>query len=143
MLLRVQGQRVQSPQALTHLRRCCSSIRCDKAENPTPHRLSPSNYDFRGRARAANKLPIDSSRGRVYDARFLNTTRKERMAKQKKRRTTKTVTRRRWSREDNRELRAHSKARSPVAKIARLMKRSAGALRQQAMKLGIRLGHRR
>jgi hypothetical protein len=64
------------------------------------------------------------------------------MAK-KKRKATKKIARRAWSRDDDRELRAYSKARSPVAKIARAMKRSAGALRQRAMKLGVRLGHRR
>jgi hypothetical protein len=30
-----------------------------------------------------------------------------------------------------------------VAKIAKMMKRTVGALRQQALKLGIGLGHRR
>jgi len=41
------------------------------------------------------------------------------------------------------ELRAHSKAKTPVAKIAKLTKRTEGSLRQKAIKLGIRLGHRR
>jgi hypothetical protein len=41
------------------------------------------------------------------------------------------------------ELRRHSKARTPVAKIAKQMKRTEGALRQQARKLGIGLGHQR
>jgi hypothetical protein len=40
-------------------------------------------------------------------------------------------------------LRQHSKARTPVAKIAKLMKRSVGSLRQKALKLGIGLGHER
>jgi hypothetical protein len=40
-------------------------------------------------------------------------------------------------------LRAHSKTKTPVAKIAKLTKRSVGSLRQKALKLGIRLGHRR
>jgi hypothetical protein len=48
-----------------------------------------------------------------------------------------------WTKADHRELRAHSKNRTPVAKISRAMKRTAGALRQQALKLGIGLGHRR
>ena len=42
-----------------------------------------------------------------------------------------------------RELRAHAKARTPVKTIATAMKRTEGSLRQKAMKLGIRLGHRR
>jgi hypothetical protein len=34
-------------------------------------------------------------------------------------------------------------ARTPVAMISKQMKRTAGALRQQALKLGIGLGHQR
>jgi hypothetical protein len=48
-----------------------------------------------------------------------------------------------WSREDIRELRAHSKARTPVAKIAKAMKRTEGAVRQKAKTIPIGLGHRR
>jgi ribosomal protein S3 len=48
-----------------------------------------------------------------------------------------------WTRAMHAELRRHSKAKTPVAKIAKQMKRSEGALRQQALKLGIGLGHRR
>src|SRR5215467_3608063 len=51
--------------------------------------------------------------------------------------------RRSWSKEDVRELRAHSRSKSPVKKIARAMKRTAGALRQKAHDLGLPLGHRR
>jgi hypothetical protein len=40
-------------------------------------------------------------------------------------------------------LKQHSKSRTPVAKIAKLMKRSIGSLRQKALKLGIGLGHER
>jgi hypothetical protein len=48
-----------------------------------------------------------------------------------------------WSKAHHAELRKHSKARTPVAKISKLMKRTVGALRQQALKLGIGLGHQR
>jgi hypothetical protein len=48
-----------------------------------------------------------------------------------------------WSRALHAELRRHSKAKTPVAKISKMMKRTVGALRQQALKLGISLGHRR
>ena len=48
-----------------------------------------------------------------------------------------------WTKELHAALRRHSKAKTPVAKISKLMKRTAGALRQQALKLGISLGHRR
>jgi hypothetical protein len=51
--------------------------------------------------------------------------------------------RREWTKEDLRDLKAHSKARTPVAKLSRSMKRTVGALRQQAFKLGLSLGHRR
>ena len=51
--------------------------------------------------------------------------------------------RKRWTRPLLAELRRHSKGRTPVAKIARQMKRTEGALRQQALKLGIGLGHQR
>ena len=44
---------------------------------------------------------------------------------------------------DVKELRAHSKAKTPIAKIMKLTKRTEGSLRQKAIKLGIRLGHRR
>lgn len=48
-----------------------------------------------------------------------------------------------WSAQDHRDLKTHSKAKTPVAKISRLMKRTAGAIRQKALKLGIPIGHRR
>jgi len=48
-----------------------------------------------------------------------------------------------WTKQQHTELRKHSKARTPVAKISKQMKQTAGALRQQAQKLGIGLGHQR
>jgi hypothetical protein len=48
-----------------------------------------------------------------------------------------------WAKAHHVELRKHSKARTPVKKISKLMKRTVGALRQQALKLGIGLGHQR
>jgi hypothetical protein len=48
-----------------------------------------------------------------------------------------------WSKAHHAELRKHSKAKTPVSKISKMMKRTVGALRQQAIKLGIGLGHRR
>jgi hypothetical protein len=48
-----------------------------------------------------------------------------------------------WTKENVKELRAHSKARTPVAKISKLMKRTEGALRRKAGILGIGLGHAR
>jgi hypothetical protein len=40
-------------------------------------------------------------------------------------------------------LKQHSKARTPVSKIVKLMKRTEGSLRQKAHKLGFGLGHQR
>jgi hypothetical protein len=48
-----------------------------------------------------------------------------------------------WSKEDVKELKAHSKARTPVAKIAQAMKRTEGALGRKAGILGIGVGHDR
>jgi hypothetical protein len=48
-----------------------------------------------------------------------------------------------WTKAHHTELRKHSKARTPVGRISKAMKRTVGALRQQALKLGIGLGHRR
>jgi hypothetical protein len=55
----------------------------------------------------------------------------------------KAIVRREYTKADVKELRAHSKAKTPVVKIAKLTKRSVGSLRQKALKLGIRLGHQR
>jgi hypothetical protein len=51
--------------------------------------------------------------------------------------------RKEWTKADERELRAHSRAKTPVAKIAKQTKRTEGALRQKAFSLGMSLGHQR
>jgi hypothetical protein len=61
------------------------------------------------------------------------------MAKKSK----KKVVRREYTKADVKELRAHSKARTPLATIVKLTKRTEGSLRQKALKLGIGLGHQR
>ncbi len=61
------------------------------------------------------------------------------MPKKTKRRTKRVA----WTRTQVAELKKYSKDKLPVRKIARLMKRSPGALRQKARALGVRLGHRR
>jgi hypothetical protein len=48
-----------------------------------------------------------------------------------------------WTKEDVRALKAHSNARTPVAKISKEMRRTVGALRRRAGILGIGLGERR
>ena len=60
------------------------------------------------------------------------------MAKKVKKRV-----RREYIKADVKELRAHSKAKTPVAKIVKLTKRTEGSLRQKARALGISLGHQR
>ena len=55
----------------------------------------------------------------------------------------KTFVRREYTKAEVKELRAHSKAKTPVDKIAKLTKRSVGSLRQKALKLGFGLGHQR
>jgi len=55
----------------------------------------------------------------------------------------KKIVRREYTKADVKELRAHSKARTPLATIVKLTKRTEGSLRQKALKLGIGLGHQR
>jgi hypothetical protein len=65
------------------------------------------------------------------------------MARKIAKKTAKKLTRNEYTKADVRELRSHSKARTPVKKLAKAMKRSEGSLRQKALALGIGLGHRR
>jgi hypothetical protein len=55
----------------------------------------------------------------------------------------KRVVRRDWTRADVKELRQHSRNKTPVRTVSRALKRTPGALRQKARLLGIPLGHRR
>lgn len=48
-----------------------------------------------------------------------------------------------WTKQDVRELKTHSRAKTPVVKVSNAMKRTVGALRRKAGILGIGLGHRR
>jgi hypothetical protein len=59
------------------------------------------------------------------------------MAKAKK------TVRREYTRDDIKALKAHSKARTPLARISKELKRSPAALRNKASQLGIGLGHQR
>jgi hypothetical protein len=56
---------------------------------------------------------------------------------------TKSVVRKPYTTADVKLLKQHSKARTPVVKISKQMKRSVGSLRQKALDLGIGLGHQR
>jgi hypothetical protein len=49
----------------------------------------------------------------------------------------------RWSKTDVKELKAHSRSKTAIAKIAKVMKRSPGAIRQKASSLGLPMGHSR
>ena len=51
--------------------------------------------------------------------------------------------RKEYTTQDVKLLKAHSKARTPVSKVSKLMKRSEGSLRQKARTMGIGLGHQR
>jgi hypothetical protein len=55
----------------------------------------------------------------------------------------KTATRRAFTKEDLKTLKAHSKAKTRVDKIAKLMKRSGPTLRHKARTMGLSLGHQR
>jgi hypothetical protein len=57
--------------------------------------------------------------------------------------TKKRPTRKPYTAADVKLLKQHSKAKTPVSKLAKLMKRSEGSLRQKAGTLGIGLGHQR
>jgi hypothetical protein len=68
------------------------------------------------------------------------------MAKKSKRAAKKMDRRRKrraWTKQHVQELRAHSRAKIPVAVISKRTKRTPGALRQKALELGLPLGHRR
>jgi hypothetical protein len=57
------------------------------------------------------------------------------MARAKKRRD--------WTAQDVRDLKKHSKSKTPVRTISRMMKRTPGAVRQKAHSMGIAIGHQR
>ena len=48
-----------------------------------------------------------------------------------------------WTKENVRELKQHSRAKTPVANISKLTKRTVGALHQKTLRLGMSLGHQR
>ena len=53
------------------------------------------------------------------------------------------VKRRAWTNQRVKELKAHSRAKTSVAKISKLTKRTPHALRMKASELGLPLGHQR
>jgi hypothetical protein len=48
-----------------------------------------------------------------------------------------------WTSDDVRALKKHSREKTPVAKIAKLMKRTESTVRMKAYLLGMSVGHRR
>ena len=65
------------------------------------------------------------------------------MAKAAKKAAKKKLARKPYTTADIKLLKQHSKSKTPVAKIAKQMKRTEGSLRQKALALGIGLGHQR
>jgi hypothetical protein len=55
----------------------------------------------------------------------------------------KTPVRSPWTKDNIRQLKTHSKARTPAVDVAKAMKRTEAAVRQKAKTIGIGLGHRR
>ena len=55
----------------------------------------------------------------------------------------KTPVRSPWTKDDVRQLKTHSKTKTPVVEVAKAMKRTEAAVRQKAKTIGIGLGHRR
>jgi hypothetical protein len=55
----------------------------------------------------------------------------------------KTPARNPWTKDDIRQLKAHSKTRTPVVAVAKAMKRTEAPVRQKAKTIGIGLGYRR
>jgi hypothetical protein len=49
----------------------------------------------------------------------------------------------RATKDDVRQLKAHSKAKTPAVDVAKALKRTEAAVRQKAKTIGIGLGHRR
>ena len=55
----------------------------------------------------------------------------------------KTPVRSPWTKDDIRQLKAYSKAKTPAAEVAKTLKRTEAAVREKAKTIGIGLGHRR
>ncbi len=48
-----------------------------------------------------------------------------------------------WTKDDLKELKRHSREKTPVSKIAKAMKRTEGTIRMKAYQLGFSVGHQR
>lgn len=57
--------------------------------------------------------------------------------------TKRKLVRKEYTASDIKLLKAHSRAKTPVLKLSKMMKRSEGSLRQKARALGVGLGHQR
>ena len=111
--------------------------------------VAPRKGDKRRTSLGGVSFPATSYRLRTKSGRFIlaspavSATTRAMWAKAFKKpavpKTKRRIRRRAWTKEDQRELKAHSKAKTPVNAISKEMKRSVGALRQQALKLGISL----
>jgi len=73
-----------------------------------------------------------------YGASFPIIFRNLQMAKKRKKRGYK-----RWTDADLKALKKHSRDKTPVAKVSKLMKRTEATIRMKAYSLGLSMGHRR
>ena len=48
-----------------------------------------------------------------------------------------------WTKDDLKALRQHSRAKTPVTQLSKLLKRTEGTIRMKAYALGLSVGHRR
>jgi hypothetical protein len=48
-----------------------------------------------------------------------------------------------WTKDDMKELKRHSREKTPVSRIAKAMKRTEATIRMKAYQLGFSVGHRR
>ncbi|WP_342723947.1 hypothetical protein AAFG07_33385 [Bradyrhizobium sp. B097] len=65
------------------------------------------------------------------------------VSKLKRAKKKKTQLRREWTTADVKSLKKHSKARTPVAKVSKELRRTIGAVRVKASQFGIGVGHQR
>jgi hypothetical protein len=100
----------------------------DLANSPFVHRrrlTRVSRHPQSNRSRRATMIVTSVSRGRKA------------MPKKK------TPVRSPWTKDDIRQLKADSKAKTPLMNVAKAMKRTEAAVRQKAKTIEIGLGHRR
>jgi hypothetical protein len=86
---------------------------------------------------------IPEASARLFDALAARANKPPQLKEMKLAKAKKTPARKPYTAADIKLLKQHSRARTPVVKISKQMKRSVGSLRQKALDLGIGLGHQR